>query len=96
MLVGRGREWDGNRLHFLLSRNGEVTYHWMDLDFDNKTRTIIWTRPTVGELNFGSEEERQYFEARCVDLKDALRTYKAGGCYETPLNAYETVVFENI
>ena len=97
MLVGRGHELEtSNLLHFLLYRNGEVTYHWLSLDIDHSTRTLIWTLSRVTAPNYESEEEKQTFEARYTDLKDALHIYKARGCYESASNVYENVTFTNI
>lgn len=97
MLVGQGgKDGPENRQRFLLSRNGKVTYHTLRQDIDRSNEVIRWTLSRVTEPNYSSEEEHLHFEALYADLKDALRTYKVWGCYETSYDAYETVEFTNI
>ena len=96
MHVASGHELDTMNDHqFMISRNGQISYLWLVQDFDPDNRSIIWTLARFGEPEYSSEEECLRFDALYADLKDALRTYKAAGCYHTETNTYENVVFTN-
>lgn len=96
MHVASGHELDTMNCHqFMISRNGQISYLWLDQEFDSSNRSIIWTLERFREPDYTSEEERLRFDALYADLKDALRKYKAAGCYHTEKNTYEHVVFKN-
>lgn len=95
MYGGYDRESPVPRYHFMLWRQGEVTFHWLVLDWDTPTRTLSWQYSRAFAPSYRSEEERIRWMEIKSDLKDALRTYKANGIVESKYNDYENVVFKD-
>lgn len=96
MLIGQGsREGPDSTKRFLLLRTGKIDYLTLIQEYDQAARSIHWAVPRRGPAQYQSPEEQAEFEARHQILKEALRVYKAAGCYESPRNEYENIVFDN-
>lgn len=93
MYAGYDRTARAAHDHFMLWRQGEITFHWLEFNRDPETRTISWKYLRAFAPSYRSDESRLKWMEIYSDLKDALRTYKAMGIVESKYNDYENVVF---
>lgn len=97
MLTGQGsKDEPDNGMSFVLSKESVVTHHFFSLEIDREHQTLHWwMRFWRGEVpTFESEADRLHFEERNSILKEALKTFREAGPYESSYNVFD-VVFEN-
>ena len=81
------------RFHFMLSRQGNLTFHWLMFSTDENTQTITWTYQRAFPPDYRTEDEREKWRGILNDLKDALRTYKLSGVRTGKYSNYKNIVF---